>query len=405
MAKTKPSSPHVTGPLTVYAEGFRAELARLGYTPLTAAGHLRLMAHLSRWMADRNLDPSALDEATVEEYFAQRRAAGYTNERTAGALRPLLEYLRQLGVAPSPTPLEPATPLEALLAEYEAWMKLERGLSEKTVDLNVRLVRPFLVDRVVGGDNRELESLRPKDVMDFVLSQARQRPGSVKRIVTALRSLLRFLYLEGHIAQPLAAAVPGVPGWTLAGIPKALDDSQVAVLLGTCDRKTATGLRDLAILTLLVRLGLRAGEVAGLGLDDIDWRRGEIVVRGKANRVDRLPLPPDVGERIVDYLRYGRPGTLSDRRVFITAQAPRRGLASNGISTVVSVAGHRAGLGAVGAHRLRHSAATSMLRAGGSLSEIGQVLHHRRVLATAIYAKVDLGALRGLDRPWPGGSR
>jgi integrase len=155
-------------------------------------------------------------------------------------------------------------------------------------------------------------------------------------------------------------------------------------------------------LTLLARLGLRAGEVAGLGLDDIDWRRGEIVVRGKANRVDRLPLPADVGKRIIDYLRYGRPNTARDRRVFITAQAPRRGLTSNGVSTIVGVAGRRAGLGSIGAHRLRHSAATSMLRSGASLSEIGQILRHRRMAATAIYAKVDLEALRGLGRPWPG---
>jgi site-specific recombinase XerD len=404
MAKTQPSSPHVTGPLAEYVGDFRLHLVRAGYTPLTAAAHLRLMAHLSRWLAVRNLGPSALDETTVEDYFAQRRADGYINERTKGALHPLLEHLRRQGVAPPPTLLEPATPVELLLAEYGAWMRLERGLSETTIDLNARLVRSFLVGRVVG-DHIELESLRAKDVGDFVMSQARHRPRSVKRIVTALRSLLRFLYLEGHIAQPLAAAVPGVPGWTLVGLPKALNDSQVAALLATCDRKTATGLRDLAILTVLVRLGLRAGEAAGLSLDDIDWRRGEIVVRGKANRVDRLPLPADVGQRIVDYLRYGRPGTVSDRSVFITAQAPRRGLASNGISTVVSVAGHRAGLGAIGAHRLRHSAATSMLRAGGSLNEIGQVLRHRRVLATAIYAKVDLQALRELARPWPGECR
>ena len=405
MATTKPSRAHVTGPLAQYVEGFRSELIRLGYTPLTAAGHLRLMAHLSRWLADQNLGPSALDEMTVNAYFVQRRAAGYTNERTERSLRPLLEHLRQQGGAPVPTPPEPATPVDRLLAEYREWMRLERGLSDGTVELNVRLVRLFLVSYVVGNDGVEVGSLTAKDVADFVMSQARQRPRSVKRIVTALRSVLRFLYLEGHIAHSLAAAVRGVPGWTLTGLPQALDDSQVAALLATCDRGTATGLRDLAILTLLVRLCLRAGEVAGLGLDDIDWRRGELVVTGKANRVDRLPLPADVGERIVDYLRDRRPRTAGDRRLFITAQAPHRGLASNGVTTVVAVAGRRAGLGTIGAHRLRHSAATAMLRAGGSLSEIGQILRHRRVAATAIYAKVDLEALRSLAHPWPGEDR
>lgn len=400
MAKTKPSSPQVTGPLAEYVEGFGSDLVSMGYTPLTVAVQLRLMAHLSRWLADRSLGPWALDETTVEAYFAQRRAAGYSNERTARALRPLLNHLRQQGAAPPSTQAGPGTPVERLLEEYRSWMRSERGLADKTVELNARLVRPFLSSHV-RHDDVMVGSLTAKDVADFVTSQARARPGSARRMVTALRSLLRFLYVEGRTARPLATAVPGVPGWTLAGLPKALNDDQVAALLGTCDRKTATGLRDLAILTLLVRLGLRAGEVAGLGLDDIDWRRGELVVTGKANRVDRLPLPADVGERIVDYLRHGRPPTAGDRSVFITAQAPRRGLASNGISTVVGVAGRRAGLGTIGAHRLRHTAATAMLRSGGSLSEIGQVLRHRRVAATAVYAKVDLEGLRGLCRPWP----
>jgi site-specific recombinase XerD len=346
-----------------------------------------------------------LDESTVRAYFADRRAAGYANERTERALRPLLEHLRRHGAAPMPVPSEPATPVQVLVGQFRDWMRLERGLTKNTVELNVRLVRPFLVSHVFGSNGAGLGGLTASDVGDFVMSQARRRPRSVRRTVTALRSLLRFLYVEGHVAQPLAATVPGVPGWTLAGLPKALDEGQLAALLATCDRGTATGLRDLAMLTLLARLGLRAGEVAGLGLDDIDWRRGEIIVRGKANRVDRLPLPADVGERIVDYLRHGRPPTAVDHRVFITAQAPRRGLASNGVSTVVAVAGRRAGLGTIGAHRLRHSAATAMLRAGGSLSEIGQILRHRRVATTAIYAKVDLEALRGLGRPWPGEHR
>ena len=203
------------------------------------------------------------------------------------------------------------------------------------------------------------------------------------------------------IDQPLAEAVPSPPGWTLTGLPKALSQSQVAALLGSCDLQTATGRRDLAILTLLARLGLRAGEVAHLGLDDIDWRRGELVVRGKGNRIGRLPLPWDVGERIVDYLHDGRPDGVEDRTVFVGAQAPHRALSSIGVTTVVAAAGRRAGLGTIGAHRLRHSAATAMLAGGGSLREIGDVLRQRRAMTTAIYAKVDLNALRTLARPWP----
>jgi integrase/recombinase XerD len=217
-----------------------------------------------------------------------------------------------------------------------------------------------------------------------------------------LRSLLGFLYLDGVIDVSLAAAVPSAAAWSLTGLPKALDADQVAVLLACCDRATPTGCRDFAILTLLVRLGLRAGEVAALRLDDIDWRRGEITIRGKGNRQDRLPLPVDVGQAVVDYLQHARPAAARDRTVFVRAQAPSRALTSNGVTTVVVRAGGRAGIGLVGAHRLRHAAATAMLHAGGSLTEIGQVLRHRRVLTTAIYAKVDRQALRSVARPWPG---
>jgi integrase/recombinase XerD len=347
-AMTSPSWARVRGPLAPYAGGFRAELERLGYTPLTAAGHVRLMAHLSRWLAREGAEAPGLTPAMVDAYFAERRAVGYAGHVTSRALLPLASYLRRLGVVPRPAP-------------------------------------------AVAGE-----------VAAFVVTQSRQRPKSVKRMVTALRSLLGFLHVEGIIGQPLAAAVPSPAGWTQTGLPKALDGDQVAALLASCDPRTRTGRRDLAILTLLARLGLRAGEVAALRLDDIDWRRGEITVRGKGNRQDRLPLPADAGQRIVAYLKDGRPGAAQGRAVFVRAQAPYRALASNAVTTVVVSAGRRAGLGLIGAHRLRHSAATAMLRSGGSLTEIGQTLRHARPLTTAIYAKVDLEALRQIARPWPG---
>jgi integrase/recombinase XerD len=234
-----------------------------------------------------------------------------------------------------------------------------------------------------------------------VVAQSRTRPRSVGRLVTGLRSLLRFLHVDGVIDQPLVDAVPSVANWSLAGLPKALSRSQVIALLNACDRNTFTGRRDFAILALLVRLGLRAGEVATLSLDAIDWRRGELTVRGKGNRVDQLPLPGDVGEAIVDYLRHGRPRTAQARTVFVWVQAPHRALTSNAVTTVVANAGRRAGIGRIGAHRLRHTAATAMLQAGGSLTEIGQVLRHRRLLTTAVYAKVDRTALRLVARRWP----
>ena len=403
MAKTKPSWPEVTGPLAEYAAGFRAELARLGYTPLSAACQLRLMAHLSRWMTAEGLSTRVLDMPATERYFAARRSAGYANERTVEALGPLLGYLRALGAAPLP-PAEPATETGQLLDRFAAYLASERGLAPTTVALNVRLARPFLQQRAQERDGRlGLGQLTAAEVRAFVLDQARKQPRSAKRIVTALRSLLRFLHVDGILAVPLAGAVPSPAGHALAGLPRALEPGQVEAMLSSCDPATATGRRDRAVLLLLSRMGLRAGEVAGLGLDDIDWRRGEITVRGKGSRRDRLPLPADVGAAVVAYLRDGRPAGALDRTVFIAAQAPREALSYAGITTIVAEAAARAGIpGPVHAHRLRHSAATAMLRGGGSLTEIGQALRHARPATTAIYAKVDTGALRPLGRPWPG---
>jgi len=298
----------VRGPLAPYAEGFRVELERLGYTPLTAATHVRLLAHLSRWLAREGVDGSGLTPAVVDAYFAERRAAGYVGHVTGRALQPLLGYLQRLGVVSVPAPEVPASPEGRLLASYRDYLITERGLAAATVELNVRMVRPFLLDRLgVRNGRLDLEQLTAGEVTAFVVAQSRQRPKSVQRMLTGLRSLLGFLHVVGIIDGSLASAVPAVAGWTQSGLPKALDGQQVAALLACCDERTPTGRRDLAILTLLVRLGLRAGEVAALMLDDIDWRRGEITVRGKGNRHDRLPLPADVGERIVAYLRDGRP--------------------------------------------------------------------------------------------------
>jgi integrase/recombinase XerD len=398
------SSPYwarVESPLEAYVDGFRDELHRLGYTPLTAAGHVRLMAHLSRWLAREGLPASALTASTVEAYFAQRRAAGYVNERTPRALAPLVTYLQGLGVVAQDPPAAPSGPVEVVLARFRDYLLIERGLAATTAVLNVRLVRPFLADRVRADGQLDLAGLQAGEVAAFVLTQSRRWPRSAKRIVTAVRSLLRFAHVTGLIDQPLAAGVPSPAGWTLTSLPKGLDPAQVTALLAGCDRNTATGRRDFAILTVLVRFGLRAGEVATLTFADIDWRHGELVVRGKGHREDRLPLPTDVGQAIVDYLQHARPATAQGRTVFVRAQAPYRALTSHGVITVVGIASRRAGLGPIAAHRLRHTAATSMLHAGGSLAEIGQVLRHRRMLTTALYAKVDIPRLRVLARPWP----
>jgi integrase/recombinase XerD len=215
-------------------------------------------------------------------------------------------------------------------------------------------------------------------------------------------ALLRFLHLEGVLERSLAGAVPSVAGLRLSGLPKRLERGHVDALLESCDWSTVIGLRDVAILTVLSRLGLRAREVAGLSLEDIDWHAGVLVVRGKCTRSQRLPLPHDVGEATVAYLRDGRPATAQDRPVFVRVRAPHHRLSSGGVTFVVAAAARRAGLGQIHAHRLRHTAASEMLRCGATLPEVGQVLRHRRSATTAIYAKVDREALRQIARPWPG---
>jgi integrase/recombinase XerD len=400
-----PSRARVTGPLQQYAPGFVAELARLGYTANSASGQMFVMAHLSRWLAGEGLDAAGLTSQAAQRFLAARRAAGYVLYLSPKALVPLLGYLRGLGAVPLPAPV-PVTPVEALLGRYQRFLVTERGLVPETGRGYADAVRPFLAGREKAG-GVDLSTLTAGEVTGFVLATCPGKPkGSAKLTVTALRSLLGFLHVEGLIREPLGETVPAVASWRLAGLPRALEPGQVAALLVSCDQHTTAGRRDFAMLTLLSRLGLRAGEVAGLALDDIDWRAGEITVRGKGNRAERLPLPADAGEAIAAYLRDGRPEPFeAARQVFLRARAPHCGLTSGGVTQAVFSAGQRAGIGAVYAHQLRHSAAVAMLAAGAPLTEIGQVLRHRRLLSTAIYAKAGIGALRALARPWPGSAR
>jgi site-specific recombinase XerD len=262
--------------------------------------------------------------------------------------------------------------------------------------------RKFLSGRF-GDSALEIGRISPAALSSFILGESRRWSiGTAKLTVTALRSLLRYLLLRGEIAVDLASAVPAVAGYRLSGLPKALSGEEVEQLLQDCDRSTRIGRRDYAVLVLMSRLGLRACEVARLDLDDVHWARGEMVVRRKGGREDTLPLPRDVGKALADYLRRARPST-SCRAFFVTAVAPIRGLTSPGVQAIVQRAGRRIGLASLGSHRLRHTAATRMLGRGASLPEIAQVLGHRSLGTTAIYAKVDRDALRPLCRPWPGG--
>jgi integrase/recombinase XerD len=397
-----PSLVRVTGPLFPFAAGFAAELQRQGYTPDSISKQLQLLAHLSRWLEAEGFGPGGLSCEVIERFFAARRTAGYAKLLSAEAASPLLAHLRGLGVAPPEcAPPAPEGPVEELLCRYRCYLVAERGLKVSSASAYADAVRPVLCGYLTS-EGLDLGQLDAGDVTALALARCSQG-GSVKWAVTPLRSLLGFLYLEGMISGPLAGAVPSVASWRLAGLPKGLEPWQVRALLASCDRRAVQGCRDFAVLTMLVRLGLRRGEVANLVLEDVDWHAGEIVISGKGARSERLPLPADVGAAIAAYLRRGRPDTAQGRSVFVRVWAPHRALTSGAVGKIVVRASRRAGLAHVHAHRLRHTAATEMLRAGASLQEIGQVLRHRHAATTAIYAKVDREALRTIARPWLGG--
>lgn len=388
------------GPLASYAAGFAQELARQGFTPWSARQQMGLFAHLGRWLADAGLDTQALDESTVDTYFSARRSRRYAAFVTPKALTPLLGYLRGLGAAPNPVTMAPASLVEQLLEDFRRYLRDERCLRPKVIRGYVDAVGPF-VAAVAESGHDQIARLSAGHVSGFLVAQVpRLAPKTIQRTAAALRTLLRFWHIQGLIGARLDVAVPKVVNRRPAR-PRALPPAQVEAMLAGCDESWC-GLRDKAILTILARLGLRAGEVAALRLDDIDWRDGVITVDGKGRRTDQLPLPVDVGEAITRWLQHARPATATDRNVFTRVRAPHHGLTAGGVTQVVAAAARRAGLGTVYAHRLRHSAATSMLAHGASLAEIGQVLRHRLPLTTSVYAKVDTAALRVVARPWPG---
>jgi integrase len=360
------------------------------------------MADASEWLAGHGLQPRDLTEIRVAELMVERRAAGRLHLLSARAMVPLLGYLRGVGVVPGPVASMSLTPGEALIERYSGYLVERRGLSSSTVRNYVGVARVFLSWRETATGTLALAQLDGAAVIAFVLGEAgRCSVGSAKCLVTRLRVFLRFLHVEGEICRELAGVVPSVASWRLAGLVKALDAGSVAMLLASCDRRTRVGRRDFAVLTMLSRLGLRAGEIAALRLSDVDWRAGELLVRGKGSRQERLPLPLDVGEALAGWLSRGR-SRYESVLVFGRVRAPYGGLSAGGVSQIVRRACQRAGLPVVGAHRLRHTAATEMLRAGGSLTEVGQVLRHRSRDVTSIYAKVDRSALAAVVMPWPG---
>jgi site-specific recombinase XerD len=382
-------------------DGFWSELLRQGYSPLSAGNLLRVAAHFSGWLEGKKIRLSRLTAGRVAAYFEDRRKQGYTQFLTCRALEPLLGYLRSIDVVPHPCSRRIAdTPVNRLVKEYERYLADVRGLVSSTIRGYADFTKRFVEER----GRLDWRSLTAADVTDYVVRHSREMTvGYLKSHVCSLRSLLRFLHVRGSLKQDLSSGVPAVAGWRLASVPKALESDQVTRLLASFDSDSPVGRRDSAMVRLMVRLGLRAGEVASLELDDIDWRAGEIAVRGKGPQEGRLPLPHDVGCALVAYLRKGRPHK-ECQHVFLRSRPPFRGLSAGGVIQVASCALRRLGVGAGAAHLLRHTAATEMLRRGASLPEIGQVLRHRHMDTTAIYAKVDHAALRQLAQPWPGGA-
>jgi site-specific recombinase XerD len=393
------------GPLVPFAEGFWRELLRLGHPPGGAKHHLALMCQLNRWMLSEGLAAGELTPAVAGQFVAFLRAGGQRRVPTLVALAPLFGYLRDQHVLP-PEQAPVPTRRDELLARYHCHLIEDRGLTPSTVLRYERFARRFLAGRPpCAGGETGAEGLSSAEVSAWMLQvSSRLTVESAKRETADLRALLRFLYLAGIAGTDLGGAMPPVAAWRGTRLPATMSAADVDAVVSSCDRSTVSGRRDRAILVLLARLGLRSGEVAALRLEDVDWRAGEIAVRGKARRRDRLPLPAEVGEALVAYLAGGRP-RCECRQLILTLYAPPRPIHPSSITNVVYRACRRAGLARAGGHRLRHALATEMLRRGGDLTEIAQVLRQSDLGTTSGYAKVDRDALRTVAQAWPGVAR
>lgn len=390
------------GPLEPFRDGFRGFLIAEGYAPKSVELRLALFSHVSRWMGERGFAPSGL-VVVGEEFFRERRRR-YSWLTTPRSLAPLRRYFAAIGVVSvESVPRTAPTAAEELIERYRRHLERERGLMAGSIELYLVQVRRLLASWWPDGEVRVGE-LDAAGIIALVRREATRSGGAqTKTVVCALRSLLRFLYAAGLTERPLAEAVPSLADRRRESIPRYLHPDVLAALLASCDIATVAGRRDLAVLRLLSRLGLRSGEVAALSLEDLDWEAGEVVIAGKGRRRERMPLPGRVGDAIVAYLLDGRAPSC-ERTVFLGLDAPYAPLSRCGVKSIVYHCCDRAGLPRVGPHRLRHTVATETLRAGGSLTEVAQLLRHRWVQTTATYAKVDHSSLRALALPWPGAS-
>jgi site-specific recombinase XerD len=386
----------VTGPLVGYVDGFIASLEGDGYRRDSVCHHVELLSHVSSWLEQHNLDLIDFTSALVDEFLQARTGEGYARLLTGKGVAPLLSYLRACGVIPEARLVRHSANAD-ILANFNEYLIEERGLARSTARDYAFVARRFVDDNPVA----RLGHLNVERVLRFLSNECRHFvPGPV---VTGLRAFLRYCFLRGLTKVNLANAIPAVANVGRSSLAKDVAPSDVLRLLESCDQTTAAGSRNFAILSVLARLGLRAKEVATMELSDIDWRRAEMTVRGKGPRLDRLPLPVDVGEALAAWLATGRP-PCAHRYVFCRLVAPLSPLTSTGVSGMVAATCRRAQVPEFAAHALRHSAARHLLRAGSNLSDIAQVLRHEDVATTSVYARADHATLVRAAQPWPGAS-
>lgn len=368
---------------------------------------LNLVDGLLRWIAGTRWKLTDLDEHTIERYLAHRARKQSIQLGDRAALKRLLSVLRQAGTI-APVTLPPVTAQEQTFEEFSNYLRTERGLAPTSIIRHWPVIRRFLHEVCPAGTS-DLSEINQDDVTRYVERHARDMSAaSGKAMCWSLRGFLRYLQHRGLNPFALAGCVPSVRHWKFTSLPTYLSSAQVQNVLDTCDRTTSLGRRNYAILMMLAKLGLRAGEVATLALDDLNWRSGEMLLRAKGRQRARMPIPADVGAAVVAYLRDGRPRS-SCRRLFLRTPAPNVGFASGcAVTMIAKTALERAGIRGYahqGAHIFRHSLATELLRSGATLSEIGQLLRHQSHDTTRIYAKVDIEALRTVSLPWPGGAQ
>ena len=391
------------GVLGAHVNTFMSVVSDLGYSPSTIQTQLKLLKSLMRWVEENHVVASNIDEGITDRFLIESGRKGAVRRGDNRTLHRFLDHLRIEGAIPHPKPTFNDSPLTHLKSRYEDYLLKERGLSTVTGSRYWPYIQRFILERF-GNKSMRFCELCPQDIDRFLLSHAHKRtPKAAQLMVSAMRSFFRFLFRYGETKRDLSTAVSTVAAWRLSEVPKYIKPKEVESLIESCDRTTSVGRRNYSILLLIARLGLRAGEIVALELGDINWRASELTIRGKGQFCDRLPLPQSVGEALAIYLKNDRP-KCSTRRVFVRTRAPYRGFKdSTTVSTIVRRTVEKSGLStpSKGAHLLRHSLATDMLRKGASMTEIGELLRHRSPNSTEIYAKVDIEGLRSIVRIWP----